>query len=449
MNNFQFINPIKAKLPKVLAVLPGFIPSTQIDVISPLMDLYRSNIIEFRLEVEFTVKDQDIAWCDIVILCRNTEPNAKWFLQVLKLGKPYIYDLDDNFFEIVGDSPEAEYHRSPKRLNMLKEYIRLASFVRVYSEPLFVRAAELNPNVVKVVAPVDFRHILQPNSGSEECVKIVYSTSRSHDQLSDIFIPALQKILDEYGTRVKVYFLGFTPLVFQRHSQVKSVRMNLDYAAYLRTFSSTGYDIGLAPLIDDIFHRSKTNNKFREYGAAKIAGIYSNVDVYSSCVTNYETGILVENNTEDWYQAIKTLIDNPSYCEKIKGSAHEYVRLNYSQRKFTQAWVDQIQWAIHLSQQKKSQDYEGLVIFVSGYQPTKNGWVIRNLLQLSMSKCVRILYMMKTRGFLSGTKRVIGVLQFNVLTLFLLLKHQLAISSFLHKRRLSLFKQQIIQLLKP
>lgn len=328
-------------IPKVLAVLPGFIPSTQINIITPLLDLCILRNLDFRLQLESTVKAKDVDWADIVILCRNTEPGQAWFQRVLQQKKRYIYDIDDNFFDISGDSPEAIYHRSPERLDMFAQYLRHASLVRVYSEPLHSRVLTINTKVVKVVPPMDFRHI-RSRRDSSDTVKIVYATSRIHDELFSIFLPAVERILLEYNNKVEVYFLGFTPPSLRKRPHVHSIPMMWNYPAYLRRFSSAGYDIGLAPLLDDVAHRSKTNNKFREYGACRIAGIYSNVDVYASCVRQYETGILVSNHEKDWYDALVLLIENSHLRKKIQSAAYEFVRDNYSQDEFVKDWAGQI-----------------------------------------------------------------------------------------------------------
>lgn len=325
----------------MLAVLPGFIPSTQINIVTPLLDLCALRAVDFRLHLEGTVKAKDVDWADIVILCRNVEPGQAWFSYLLQHQKPYIYDIDDNFFDLPGDSPVAKYYRSPERLEMLTQYLRYASLVRVYSDPLHSKVLPINSKVVKVVPPLDFRHI-RPRRAVGETVKIVYATSRADDELFSIFLPALQKTLDDYGSKIEVYFLGFTPPALRKHPRVHTSPMIWNYAAYLRSFSSAGYDIGLAPLLDDVFHRSKTNNKFREYGACQIAGVYSNVDVYASCVRQNETGILVSNKTNDWYDALALLIENHNLRQKIQTAAREYVRNNYSQEEFVKSWAIQI-----------------------------------------------------------------------------------------------------------
>jgi hypothetical protein len=85
--------------PKILAVLPGLIPSTIIGVVTPLLDLHRAKIITARIVLEKTVREKDIEWSDLVVLCRNIDPLvARWFLYLPKYNKPYIYDIDDNFF---------------------------------------------------------------------------------------------------------------------------------------------------------------------------------------------------------------------------------------------------------------------------------------------------------------------------------------------------------------
>ena len=57
----------------VLAILPGFIPSTIIGILKPLMNLERLREIKLRVRIHklsFFIS-YDIDWCDVAVFCRN------------------------------------------------------------------------------------------------------------------------------------------------------------------------------------------------------------------------------------------------------------------------------------------------------------------------------------------------------------------------------------------
>jgi glycosyltransferase involved in cell wall biosynthesis len=195
-----------------------------------------------------------------------------------------------------------------------------------------------------VTGAVDLNQIKQPTDSKVHPtgpIKLIYATSRLDDSLAEIFLPALRRLLDESGPRVEVHFWGPRPprgLPGVRHHAVIH-----NYDRYLRRFSAAGFEIGLAPLADDIFHRSKTNTKFREYGACRIAGIYSNVDIYSDCVRHGETGLLVPNTADDWHRAMRRLVDDVELRRRIQRQARAAVEANYSQQRFEEKFHKQIQ----------------------------------------------------------------------------------------------------------
>lgn len=332
------------KTPKVLAILPGLVPSTIIDVVTPLSSLHKDGRIKARITTEILAKKRDLDWCDIVVLCRNMRPEyADWFFYLKDVGIPYIYDLDDNFFESRKDPVLDVFLGDALRFQTFQDYIKHADLVRVYSALTKSSVLEHNSKVEEVKSPIDWRHILPyKNKKSNKKINIVYSTSRSQDYLADIFKPALFRILENYSERVNVHFLGYNPVEFKKFRNVKFKPLIFDYEKFLRTFSQAGYDIGLAPLQKDDFHLSKTNNKFREYAACQIGGIYSNVEVYSDFVKQNETGLLVGNDPNEWFDAMAMMIENPGFLMGIQKRAYEYVRAYYSQEDFAEVWFRQI-----------------------------------------------------------------------------------------------------------
>ena len=364
----------------ILAILPGLIPSTIINVTTPLIDLHKAHLINARITLEYFVKDKDIEWCDLIVFCRNVEPlGARWLLKISENKTPYIYDIDDNFFELPLDASIRTYYKSPERVKMLEEYIRHASLVRVYSEPMLERAKSLNPYSKKVNGPVDWRLLsLSPQKTGTDPIKIVYMTSRVNDNLAELFKPSLKRILEKYPEQVQVHFLGYNPPDFKNHPNVFFRPLTLNYEKYLRYFSSAGFDIGLAPLLDDIFHRSKSNLKVREYGACCIAGIYSDVDVYSTSVTHRETGILVKNNSNEWFEAMSELIENHELRNHIQQNGHLFAQKNFSHLTFNQLWYQQF---TEILQQplKRENTYHA---FAKRKLPGKQPWVLRKSIHL-------------------------------------------------------------------
>ncbi len=330
------------RLPRVVAILPRLSPSAWIHVIKPLMALHEAGRLRAWITLESLASPRDVHWADVALFSRNVCPHRAGLLHTaLRCGVPVLYDLDDNFFELPPDSAAGRACAQPPHLAMLTEYLASASLVRVYSRPLLQRVAQLNHNVEMVASAIDLAQIRSPDASSAAPIKLVYATSRLDDSLAGIFLPALRQLLDDAGPRLEIHFWGPRPpdglLGVRHHAAIHN------YDRYLRQFSAAGFDIGLAPLPDDVFHRSKTNTKFREYGACGIAGIYSNVVVYSDCVQDGQTGLLVPNTAADWYRAMRRLVDDADLRHAIQQQAHAAVEERYSQQRFEAVLLEQIE----------------------------------------------------------------------------------------------------------
>jgi hypothetical protein len=319
-------------------------------VIQPMLDLDRAGFLQFRVSVENMVTDGDLRWADLIIFCRNVEHYYHATLEkIIEKNIPFIYDIDDNFYEIPLELELGVYHRDPDRLEMMSYYIKYARLVRVYSDPVYQRCIELNANTIKVAAPINWSLIEPPVERIPDKVRIVYATSRTHDHLSKIFLPPLQEVVNQHAGQVDVYFWGTIPETVKNQPGFNYLAPVPNYNRFLKEFSRRGFDIGLAPLLDDIFYRSKTNNKFREYGAAQIAGIYSDVDVYRSCVVHGETGLLVANDPQCWYEGLNSLIESPTLCRHIQQQAYQFTQAHYTQIQFDAVWKSHLEMVLENS----------------------------------------------------------------------------------------------------
>jgi signal transduction histidine kinase len=70
------------------------------------------------------------------------------------------------------------------------------------------------------------------------------------------------------------------------------------------------YNIAVAPLRDDSFNGHKSHIKYLDYSMCGLAQVLSNVPAYAGSVRHGETGLLVENSADSWYEAINALIES-------------------------------------------------------------------------------------------------------------------------------------------
>ena len=93
--------------PRILAVLPGLIPSTVIGVVKPLVRLHEAGRIRARITLEWLVRRQEVERADMLIFCRNTVPERSAALDAaVSCGIPFLYDIDDNLFDLPADDDQ-------------------------------------------------------------------------------------------------------------------------------------------------------------------------------------------------------------------------------------------------------------------------------------------------------------------------------------------------------
>jgi len=360
------------------------------DVIKPLMELEREGLIQLAVTLEFYRNQKALKDADLVVFCRNTDPRFRYNLDYVRLHNiPFIYDIDDNFFEIPLDTVSGKYHRDPRQIDCLELYIKNAALVRLYSTEMVARLRDLGVDGKLISPPLNWEMVAaSEDSENSRSIKIVYPTSRKEDSLGEIFLDALMAIQQTHRQDIELHFWGYFPRVIKKDENVFFHAYIQNYAQYLRVFSKLNFDIGLAPLLDDPFHRSKTNNKYREFGACGIAGIYSNVPVYSEFVSNYETGILVDNTSDEWYKALVQLIEDHKLRQRIGKAARQDLFVRYPPGRFENVWAEQINSVLHNIEEhttKNSGKTANPLLFIEGDRKRVSNSVIKNLRSKSIT----------------------------------------------------------------
>jgi glycosyltransferase involved in cell wall biosynthesis len=316
-------------------------------------------------------------WADMTVMHRPASEEWFKFIKLMqKNGKFFVADYDDNPFKT---SPLTPYYQflgvenveyqwpdgkkewlwhedmvssSGKKIFNIEKNIhyletfranfRKADMVTTTTEELAEEFRKINPNTVvlpNLISPQWFPPI--PEMNKKE-VRIVWQGAAGHYE--DLFFihPVIMRILEKHDN-VKFVFFGdyrFKKL-FDKCDQSKIEFHNwVSLDAYPYKLSLLNGDIGLCPLVDNEFNRSKSAIKWMEYSMVGMATIAANIPPYSKVISNGNTGILCNENEQEWEDALDKLIKDKAHRWAISCQAKDDVLANHNLEKKLHLWLN-------------------------------------------------------------------------------------------------------------
>ena len=274
---------------------------------------------------------------DVIVVERMWKPKISLHLaetlveQIRKDKAIFIYSIDDNLLDL-------EY--IPKEVRMVVGYFcRAADGILVSTEFLKKRLSRLNKRIIVISNALDERHF-GGNDQKSRTIKqhgerkvIGYMGTFTHDADLMIVIQPLREILRKYSDLVEFQLVGGTsnPSVLSLFDglsfRVLDVPIaDVEYPNFISWMRKNMYwDIGIGPLEDTYFNRSKSDIKFLDYSALGIAGVYSDVPSYQETIRHLETGCLVKNSPTEWSNALERILVDDQLRDRLARNAREYV----------------------------------------------------------------------------------------------------------------------------
>ncbi|MCJ2073102.1 glycosyltransferase [Methylobacterium sp. J-030] len=336
---------------RVLAISDGEnTPSAEICLELPLNYLSSQGKISYEIRGEFNLPEGDFwRWSDVVMILRGaTDRVADLALQASNAGKTVIYITDDDIQGLLDDLPANDeirrHYESINALENIRKMVAISSRVLVYSDLVKDRFSKISRNVEIVSAAADFERIKSLKYSavidkSDDELRIGYAASGARQDDLDLLGDALPSLLEKFPN---LYLETIDHRIdhIAHHPRYRTFEKVDGLENFYKLLLSRDWDVGIAPLAESRFRRSKTNNKYRTYASAGIPGIYSNRVPYSNTVVNGKCGLLAGDGREEWQQCLERLLLDRHLSRRIAQNAAMDVESRYGLKNVASYYFD-------------------------------------------------------------------------------------------------------------
>lgn len=293
--------------------------------------------------------------CDVLVINRtwtpwiNLQRAEDTLLQARRDGCRVIYGIDDNIIDVNGFNLY-ERQFTEEQTVCVRLFAREADLVTTSTPALRARLLPLNSNIVVIPNSLDerlFPSTLTPARPPAETVTLGYMGTPSHERDLYLILEPLRAFLRQRKGKVRLELVGVAP----RDSLASALAglpyrilqpdCTVEYPMFVDWMRRTlRWDIGLAPLEDNVFARCKSDIKFLDYSLLGIPGIFSRVEAYRHTVQHLTTGFLADPTPGAWREGLTTLVDDGDNRETMRRNAFEYVQKYRVLEQTAHRWAD-------------------------------------------------------------------------------------------------------------
>lgn len=298
-------------------------------------------------------------------------PNLQNFRYLqTKLQIPCVYEIDD-FLHGVHPESSAYYAYNLKgnkeRFENIDSYLREANALTVTTEYLKNLYSIYNKNIYVLPNYIDFeeiftndirliREIKKQEHIKEGKIYIGWAGSNTHLPDLKVAASAIVQIIKEFP-QTMLCLGGWDGYFRDKENVIHYPEMNpwkdvpenrkvvVPWAKEMKDYPKmlTNFDIGIAPLEDTEFNRSKSDIKVKEYYSCGVPVIASDVEPYSKTVKNGVDGLLVQTKGSthfDWYKKIKRLVLDATLRNQMAENAQNRALEEFDMEKNVYKWAD-------------------------------------------------------------------------------------------------------------
>lgn len=318
----------------VLVIRKAPSPTDELYLLGPLLRLASAGLVRVKT-IDLDTDAEQPADTDalltagtIVVISRYI--SDRWISALTRhkrrLG-PVYYLMDDDVAAAVdtGFLPGGYRTRMTKvACGEFQTMIKLCDRFLVTSEHLRKRYSSGKTDLIEppfLHPPKDLKHL-----DSDNRIVVTYQGTEGHrDDLSAI-APALRTLHDLYPQvhlQIIIGNLRFVPAPLKGLPRCEAIPP-MPWPAYKEFRAKARAHIALAPILDTPYNRGKSIVKIFDISALGAVGVYTNSAPYNTVIEHGVNGMLVENDPQMWFKALKWLIERP---EEIRRLAKEGQKL--------------------------------------------------------------------------------------------------------------------------
>ena len=255
-------------------------------------------------------------------------------------GKPIFFDIDDLVFDTLYTDQlsytkgllrheKENYDANVRNYGYMLENCdgaitstnQLQKELKKYQSKVLLNRNLASDELISISSQFlkDYSHV-------SDVVKIGYfSGSISHNENFELIKPAIKQLLKKYSN-VQLHIVGILDIPKDMKPFENQI-VTHDYVDWDKLpVLISEVDINLAPLVDSIFNRAKSEIKWIEAALVKVPTVASKIGAFSDVVIDGETGLLATD--DQWFDKLEALVLSPELRQNLAESAYRAVLEN-------------------------------------------------------------------------------------------------------------------------
>ncbi len=270
--------------------------------------------------------------------CPITETIRQFINEAKRNNKRCYFDIDDlvidekytdqiAYVQSMSQSDKDLYNDGVNRIRetlTMCDYVitttaQLSTELKKYSKEVFVNRNVASDEMIYL----SNKALDTLTKKDENQVTIGYfSGSITHNEDFQIIIPHLKDLFKKHHNLMLlvVGHIDVPPELQGYEDRLKTVGF-VDWRKLPEIIASC--DINIAPLVDNVFNRAKSENKWAEAALVKVPTVASNIGAFKDVISDDDNGVLVSDN--GWFDALDSLILSKAKRDRIADNARREI----------------------------------------------------------------------------------------------------------------------------